>query len=150
MITPELLEQVEDYLEWRCLDKRWFEYRQRIGKPVELQKLLFYQSVIGFRDENWATRHLEDIQAGLIEAHMGDDPLPITDAERAKMLETHRNYFANYFFALMEQKFFTEDKLAAKARVDAAIFDKLRNERKYIPAERTIWALMFGLELTFD
>ncbi len=81
---------------------------------------------------------------------MGNLPQPITDAERAKMLETRRNYFANYLFALIKQKNFTEAEVAERAHVDAAIFSKLRNVRKYIPEERTIWALFFALELTFD
>lgn len=81
---------------------------------------------------------------------MGGTPQPITDAERARTLETHRNYFANYLFALMEQKNFSETNIAAKAHVDAAIFNKLRNVRKYIPEEQTIWALIFALELDLD
>lgn len=150
MIAPELLEQVENYLLWRCLDKKWFEHREQLGKPVDIKNLLLYQSVVGYRNEQWVVQHIKDAQDKLVEARMGDDPLPITDAERAKMLETHRNYFANYLFDFMRQKNFTEAEVAAKAHVDAAIFDRLRNDRKYIPQERTIWTLVLALELTFD
>ena len=129
MITPELLEQVENYLLWRCLDKKWFEHREQLGKPVNIKKLLLYQSVVGYRNEQWVVQHIKDVQDKLVEARMSDEPLPITDAERAKMLETHRNYFANYLFDLMRQKNFTEDEVAAKAHIDAAIFDRLRNDR---------------------
>ena len=147
MITPEFLEQVEKYLAWRCLDQRWFDYRERIGKPVNLRKLKCAAAAHGQTDEFLADL-IKEAQAG--EACMGNLPQPITDAERAKMLETRRNYFANYLFALIKQKNFTEAEVAERAHVDAAIFSKLRNVRKYIPEERTIWALFFALELTFD
>lgn len=149
MITPELLEQVEKYLEWRCLDRKWFERRKLLGKPINIRKLKCFEGAERLIDAALET-HLRELQNGLIEARMGDDPLPITDAERAKMLETHRNYFANYLFALIKQKNFTEAEVAERAHVDAAIFSKLRNVRKYIPEERTIWALILGLKLTYD
>lgn len=160
MITPQLLKQAEEYLEWRCLDKNWFDYREKLGKPVNLRKLKIYAGFaermkqLTSKNEKILLRqvneHIKEVQAGSIEAHLGDDPQPITDAERAKMLETHRNYFANYLFELMKQKNFTEAEVAARARVDVAIFDKLRNERRYTPEERTIWALALALELNFD
>ena len=149
MITPELLEQVENYLEWRCLDKKWFERRERLGKPINLRKLKCFAGADGIIDAALET-HIRELQSGLIEARMGDDPLPITDAERAKMLETHRNYFANYLFALMEQKNLSDAEVAERAHVDAAIFSKLRNVRRYVPEERTIWALILGMRLTYD
>ncbi len=162
MIT-RLLKQAEDYLEWRCLDKNWFDYREKLGKPVNLRKLMIFKDYVKWLEsrnesipKNEAAlfkklkERIQAIQAGLISATMGDKPQPITDAERAKMLETHRNYFANYLFDLMKQKNFTEAEVAARARVDVAIFDKLRNERRYTPEERTIWALALALELNFD
>ena len=142
MIEPELLAQAEDYLEWRCLDKKWFERREKLGKPVDLRKLKIYT-----KNLDYLKILIEEAQDG---APMGDDPPPITDDERAKTLETHRNYFANWLFDLIKQKNLSEAEVAAKARVDIAIFDKLRNERKYTPEERTIWALALALELNFD
>lgn len=147
---PELLEQTENYLLWRCLDKKWFEHREQLGKPVDIKNLLLYQSVVGYRDEKWVVQHIKAVQDNLVESRMGNEPLPITDAERTKILETHRNYFANYLFDLMQQKNFTKAEVATKAHIDAAIFDRLRNDRKYIPQERTIWTLVLALELTFD
>ena len=157
MITPQLLKQAEDYLEWRCLDKNWFDYREKLGKPVNLRKLKIYASFaermkqLTSKNEKILLRqvneHIKEVQAGSIEAHLGDDPQPITDAERAETLETHRNYFANYLFKLMKQKNFTEVEVAARARVDVAIFDKLRNNKQYFPEERTVFAFLFGLEL---
>ena len=163
MITPQLLKQAEEYLEWRCLDKKWFDCREKLGKPVNLRKLMIFKGYVkwlerinGSIPKNEASlfkklkEHIQDIQTGLISATMGDKPPPITDAERAKTLETHRNYFANYLFDLMKQKNFSEAEVAERARLDVAIFDKLRNERRYTPEERTIWALALALELNFD
>lgn len=159
MIKPQLLEQVERYLEWRCLDKRWFDYRQRLGKPIDLRKLKCFEILIkqwereGKRPDQIdeiLPKYLKRMQDGLTSTAMGDDPPPITDAERAKTLETHRNYFANRLFALMEQKLLSEAEVATKARVAPALFDKLRNEKSYTPAERTIWALALAMELNFD
>ena len=144
MIT-QLLAQAESYLEWRCLDKKWFDRREKLGKPIDLRKLKIYTENL-----DYLKQLIKDVQDGSTEARMGDNPPPITDAERAKMLETHRNYFANLLFALMKQKNFTEAEISAKARVDIKIFDKLRLERKYTPEERTIWALALALELNFD
>lgn len=152
MITPELLEQVENYLERQCFNQQWLDYREQLGKPVNLRKIECLAKVAGqLNDDKFLAAHVKDLQESYFSyARLGKEPLPITDAERAKMLETHRNYFANYLFDLMRQKNFTEAEVAAKAHVDAAIFDRLRNYRKYIPQERTIWTLVLALELTFD
>ncbi len=160
MIEPELLAQVEDYLERYCFDKCWLEYREKLGKPVNLRRLVIAENVIGqFESDTGRTpetdKALADFvkslqESGLFSTSLGDAPPPITDAERAKTLETHRNYFANYLFALMEQKNLSEADLAAKARVDVALFDKLRNEKSYTPSERTIWALALAMGLDFD
>lgn len=85
-----------------------------------------------------------------INFRLGALPLPITDTERAEMLETHRSYFANWLFALMAQKNLTEAEVAAKARMDAAFFDRLRNDRKYEPEERTVWAVVLAMGLNLD
>ena len=159
MISYDLIELAERYLEWRCLDKNWFDYREKIGKPIDLRKLKFAQDIVKRMESDgdssqeindYLKRHVTDVQSGEIKAPMGETPLPITDAERAKMLSTRRSYFSNYLFALMEQKFISEDELAAKARMDTAIFSRMRNERKYIPEERTVWAIVLALELSVD
>lgn len=146
MIDPQILAQAEAYLEHHCLDAKWFDYREKLGKPVDLRKLKAYWQFAHNTGESF-TNYVVAVQEGLVEIRLGDDPPPITDAERAKTLETHRNYFANYLFDLMEQKNFTDAEVAARARVDPAIFTLLRNNRRYIPEERTAFALLFGLEL---
>lgn len=160
MIKPQLVAKAEDYLERHCVDKKWFDYRQRLGKPVDLRKIESLKNFIGQlesdtertrENDRLLAQHVKAVQeSSLFPMPLGDDPPPITDAERAQMLETHRNYFANYFFALMEQKLLSEEEVAARARVDAVLFDRLRNDRKYIPAERTIWALVLGLRLNLS
>ena len=81
------------------------------------------------------------------ELPLGAKPLPITDAERAKTLETHRNYFANCLFALMEEKNLSEVEIAAKIHIDAAFFSRFLDDRRFIPKERTVWALVIALGL---
>lgn len=81
---------------------------------------------------------------------LGAQPLPITDAERAKMLETHRSYFANMLFDFMERKNLSEADVAKKAHLDAKVFSCLRDDRKYQPTERTVWSLVIALELNLD
>lgn len=158
MINPRLLAKSAVYLETHCLDKRWFDYRKKLGRPVDLYKIESLKNVIGQLEDDrgrtpdsdkWLAAHVKNVQEGgdRFPARLGKDPPPITDAERAKTLETHRNYFANYLFDLMTQKNFTEAEVAARARVDAAIFTLLRNNKRYIPEERTAFALLFGLEL---
>ena len=158
MINSQILAQAEAYLERHCLDKKWFDYREKLGKPVDLHKIESLKNVISQLDgdegrtpenDKWLAVHVKNIQESgdMFPAHLGNNPPSITDAERAKTLETHRNYFANYLFDLMEQKNFTDAEVAARARVDAAIFTLLRNNKRYAPEERTIFALLFGLEL---
>ena len=159
MINPRLLAKSSVYLERHCLDQRWFDYRKRLGRPVDLYKVESLKNVIGQLEYNegrtpesykWLVAHVKNVQEGgdMFPARLGKEPPPITDTERARTLETHRNYFANYLFDLMEQKNFTDVEVAARARVDAAIFTLLRNNKRYIPEERTAFALLFGLELT--
>ena len=159
MISHEFIERAEKYLEWRCLDKNWFAYREKIGQPVDLRKMKFAPYLVEWREhigdtaeqiDEYLNQHVKKIQAGEIEAPMGERPVGLYDKERAKMLETHRSYFANWLFTLMEQKNLTEAEISAKARIDAAFFDRLRNERKYEPEERTVWALVLALELSLD
>jgi len=158
MIAPQLFEQIEDYLERHCLDKRWINYRKRLGKPVDLHKVASLKNLISQIEYNEGRtpendRNLEIIVSNMksgrntFPAQLGNEPLPITDAERAKTLLTHRNYFANCLFDIMKQKNFTDAEVSARARVDAAIFTLLRNDKRYIPEESTIFALLFGLEL---
>ena len=81
---------------------------------------------------------------------LGAEPSPITDAERAETLETHRSYFANWLFALMEQKNLSESEVAAKMHVGTEIFSRLRDDRRFIPKERTVWTLIIALGLNLD
>ena len=81
---------------------------------------------------------------------LGAEPSPITDAERAETLETHRSYFANRLFALMEQKNLSESEVAAKMHVGTEIFSRLRDDRRFIPKERTVWTLIIALGLNLD
>ena len=158
MIKPQLLEQVEDYLERHCFDKRWFEYREKLGKSIDLRKIERTKNFMSqIESDSGRTpetdriliAHVKTLQeSSLFSKRLGAAPLPLTDAERAKTLETHRNYFANYLFDLMAQKNLSEAEVAAKAHVDAAIFSRLRDDRKYIPQERTIWALLLGMDLS--
>ena len=84
------------------------------------------------------------------ERRLGAKPLPITDAERAKMLETHCSYFANMLFDFMKQKNLSEVDVAAKAHADVAVFSRLRDDKRFVPKERTVWALVLALELNLD
>ena len=43
MINSQILAKAEKYLEWRCLDKKWFDYREKLGKPVDLRKLRCFE-----------------------------------------------------------------------------------------------------------
>ena len=141
------------------MDKKWFDYREKLSKSIDLRKLKCFEILINQWEREGKSSaqideilsdHVKFVQSGLTDVTMGDKPPPITDDERAKMLETHRNYFANWLFDLMKQKNLSEAEVAAKARVDIVIFDKLRLERRYTPAKRTIWALALALELNFD
>lgn len=85
-----------------------------------------------------------------LEMPLGAKPLPITDAERAKTLETHRSYFANMLFDFMKRKNRSEADVAAKAHADIAIFSRLRDDKRFIPKERTVWSLVIALELNLD
>ena len=157
MIKPQFLEQVENYLERYCFDKRWFEYREKLGKPIDLRKIEQTKDFMAqiesdsgrtSKTDKILIEHVRNLQENsLFSKRLGADPLPLTDAERAKALETHRNYFANYLFDLMVQKNLSEAEVASKAHMDAAIFSRLRDDRKYIPKERTIWALVLGMGL---
>jgi len=159
MINPRILAKATLYLERHCLDQRWFDYRKKLGRPIDFRQIESLKGSIilnhypdghtDYFDYDWVVEYVKTIQENnMFIARLGKDPPSITDDERAKMLETHRNYFANYLFDLMKQKNFTEAEVAARARVDAVIFTLLRNNKRYIPEERTTFALLFGLELS--
>lgn len=159
MINPRILAKATLYLERHCLDRRWFDYRKKLGRPIDFRQIESLKGSIilnhypdghtDYFDYDWVVEYVKTIQENnMFIARLGKDPPSITDAERAKMLETHRNYFANYLFDLMKQKNFTEAEVAARARVDAVIFTLLRNNKRYVPEERTTFALLFGLELS--
>jgi len=159
MINPRILAKATLYLERHCLDQRWFDYRKKLGRPIDFRQIESLKGSIilnhypdghtDYFDYDWVVEYVKTIQENdTFITRLGKDPPSITDDERAKMLETHRNYFANYLFDLMKQKNFTEAEVAARARVDAVIFTLLRNNKRYIPEERTTFALLFGLELS--
>ena len=159
MINPRILAKATLYLERHCLDQRWFDYRKKLCRPIDFRQIESLKGSIilnhypdghtDYFDYDWVVEYVKTIQENnMFIARLGKDPPPITDDEHAKMLETHRNYFANYLFDLMKQKNFTEAEVAARARVDAVIFTLLRNNKRYIPEERTTFALLFGLELS--
>lgn len=159
MINPRILAKSAAYLERHCLDQRWFDYRKNLGRPVDLRKIESLRSFIYVEPDSdgrlveklydWVIQHVKNVQTGgdMFPARLGKEPPKITDDERARTLETHRNYFANYLFDLMAQKKLTEAEVTARARVDIAIFTLLRNNKRYVPEERTAFALLFGLEL---
>ncbi len=100
--------------------------------------------------------HAEDyfkqkfVEGRSFEMPLGAQPLPITDAERAKTLETHRSYFANMLFDFMERKNLSEADVAAKAHADTKVFARLRDDKRFVPKERTVWALVIALELNLN
>lgn len=157
MINPRILAKSAVYLEMHCLDQRWFDYRKNLGRPVDLHKVTSLENLIGQIEYNEGRTPENDRALANVVANMqgndmfpmrlGDDPPKITDDERARTLDTHRSYFANYLFDLMAQKKLSEAEVAARARVDVAIFNLLRNNKRYVPEERTVFALLFGLEL---
>ena len=160
MVNPRILARSAAYLEMHCLDQRWFDYRKNLGRPVDLRKIeslknfteqVYYSGARASDNYEWLIQNIKNIRENdMFPARLGKEPPPITDAERARTLETHRNYFANRLFDIMEQKNFTDAEVAARARVDAAIFTLLRNNKQYVPAESTAFALVFALELNLD
>ena len=159
MVNQRILAKTAAYLEIHCLDQRWFDYRKKLGRPVDLLKVKHLKETMlqtrypDGRTDYWHYDKVIEYVKAIQEndnfiARLGKEPPPITDAERARTLETHRNYFANYLFDLMAQKNFTDAEVAARARVDAVIFTLLRNNKRYVPEERTAFALLFGLELS--
>ena len=161
MIDSQFLARLEDYLERHCIDQKWVAYLERRGKTFDPHKLDItdVKNAIDQLEGNGLTARSDEYVANLIETvrdgdlfsmRLGAQPLPITDAERAKMLETHRSYFANMLFDFMKRKNLSEADVAKKAHLDIKVFSCLRDDRKYQPTEQTVWSLVFALELNFD
>ena len=161
-LTARFIDLLEDYLERHCIDRKWVAYLERRGKTFDPHNIdirdirnFISQGESGGRtaqsDEHLANfiRAMQDGDS-IFSTRLGAQPLPITDAERAKMLETHRGYFANMLFDFMKRKNLSEADVAKKAHLDAKVFSCLRDDRKYQPTEQTVWSLAFALELNFD
>ena len=39
MVNQRILAKTAAYLEIHCLDQRWFDYRKKLGRPVDLLKV---------------------------------------------------------------------------------------------------------------
>ena len=69
------------------------------------------------------------------------------DAEQ--YLQQHReNTFAEQMFAFIDRTGQKDSDIYKKAMIDRRLFSKIRSNKKYIPAKRTVIALCLALELS--
>ena len=69
------------------------------------------------------------------------------DAEQ--YLQQHReNYFTEQMFAFIDRTGQKDSDIYKKALIDRRLFSKIRSNKKYIPAKRTVIALCLALELS--
>ena len=75
---------------------------------------------------------------------------PEAQAELEKKLQKIQQTFPQYLLACIAERGLNEVEVYKKAHLDRRVFSKLRNEKDYMPSERTLWAILLAMELNID
>ena len=67
-----------------------------------------------------------------------------------KILSRFKQTFPEYLLEYIARRGFNEIDIYKKAHLDRRLLSKLRNERDYMPSERTLWAIALAMELNLD
>ena len=59
------------------------------------------------------------------------------------------NLFSDYLLTLIKRKNLSEVEVYKAAHLDRRVFSKIRNEKTYMPAKKTVLAIAFGMKLDF-
>ena len=124
LISEQLLEQIENYLDVHYISPEWLAQKKNEGAHFSLSMRL------------------------------GDDPEKDTVVrtiinhikEKFGILDSP---FAEYLWRLIDRKGMTDVETYKKAHLDRRIFSKIRNEKNYMPSKRTILAIAIALECDF-
>jgi len=71
-----------------------------------------------------------------------------TDAAERYLRQNRDNYFTEQLFAFIDRTGQKDSDVYKKALIDRRLFSKIRSNKKYIPAKRTVIALCLALELS--
>ena len=71
-----------------------------------------------------------------------------TDAAEQYLQQHRENYFTEQMFAFIDRTGQKDSDIYKKALIDRRLFSKIRSNKKYIPAKRTVIALCLALELS--
>ena len=71
-----------------------------------------------------------------------------TDAAEQYLRQHRENYFTERMFAFIDRAGQKDSEVYKKARIDRRLFSKIRSNKTYIPAKRTVIALCLALELS--
>lgn len=148
MIQSDFIEKVENYVECHCYDKKWFDYREKIGKPVDVRKIKSLEVIIKNCESNGRTeksdqdirKFVKSVQTlKMFEFGLWDKLEPCK--------EYGEIYFSEYLFELIKQKNITESEIIANARLNEDFFSELRKNLEYVPQEKIIWAIAIAMKL---
>lgn len=67
-----------------------------------------------------------------------------------KIFGRFKQTFPEYLLEYIAQRGLNEVDVYKKAHLDRRMLSKLRNERDYMPSERTLWAIALAMELNLD
>ena len=71
-----------------------------------------------------------------------------TDAAEQYLKKNRENYCTEQMFAFIDRSGQKDSEVYKKARIDRRLFSKIRSNKKYIPAKKTVIALCLALELS--
>jgi len=126
LISAELLEQIENYIDTHYISLEWLEQKKKEGVRFSLSMRL------------------------------GPDPEPPDNSLVRIIIRAIKDKFgkldspfAEYLWKLIDEKNMTDVEVYKRAHLDRRIFSKIRNEKNYMPSKRTILAIAIALELDF-
>lgn len=74
----------------------------------------------------------------------------MTDGNLEKFLKNREETFAEFLFALIEEKNFTPSEIYHKAGLNRKNFSDIRVKKNYLPSKETIIKIIFALELSIE
>ena len=119
-------------------------YDEIIYQAVIQVRKKFFEQVDLYLQEKYI-----DLSAGGAKFSIGGLS-PKEKAELEERLKRIQQTFPQYLLAYIAKRGLDEVELYKKAHIDRRTFAKLRNEKNYMPSERTIWAILLAMELNIN
>lgn len=111
---------------------------------VEIKRKLFEQ-IDSYIEKNFVVREPSGIKFSI-----GRSEPSRVKKLLDRIMGVYKQTFPEYLLEYIAERGLSEVEVYKKAHLDRRLLSKLRNEKDYMPSERTLWAIALAMELNLD